>query len=89
MYVSCDELLVAEAMRVWHCAVLLCEAMRVRCSQCARGNPGPGHGHDELCAGGCLGMHVRYGEVVCAICDVAPQDVVLPVELEHEGGGSR
>ena len=34
-------------------------------------------------------MHVRRGEVVCAICDVAPQDVALPVQLEHESGGSR
>ncbi len=34
-------------------------------------------------------MHVRWGEVVFAICDVAPQDVVMLVELEHEGGGSR
>ncbi len=70
--------------------VLLCEAMRVCCDQCARGHPGPGHhGHGEMCEGGCLGMHVCCGEVVCVICDVAPQDVAMPVELEHESGGSR
>ena len=34
-------------------------------------------------------MYVRCGEVVCAICDVAPQDVAMLVELEHESGGSR
>ncbi len=34
-------------------------------------------------------MHVRWGEVVCAICDVAPQDVAMLAELEHESGGSR
>ncbi len=34
-------------------------------------------------------MHVRCGEVVCVICDVAPQDVAMPVQLEHESGGSR
>ncbi len=34
-------------------------------------------------------MHVRWGEVVCAICDIAPQDVAMLVELEHESGGSR
>ncbi len=33
-------------------------------------------------------MHVRWGEVVCAI-RVAPQDVAMPVQLEHESGGSR
>jgi hypothetical protein len=33
-------------------------------------------------------MHVRWGEVVFAICDVAPQDVVMLVELEHESCGS-
>ncbi len=90
MYVSCGELLFSEAMRVWRCAVLLSDAMRVRCAQCAHGPIGPGHhGRDELCAGGCLGMHVRWGEVVCAICDVAPQEVAMLAELEHESGGSR
>ncbi len=34
-------------------------------------------------------MHVRWGEVVCATYDVAPQDAAMPVELEHESGGSR
>ncbi len=34
-------------------------------------------------------MYVRCGEVVCAICDVAPQDVAMRVELEHQSGGSR
>ena len=34
-------------------------------------------------------MHVRWGEVVCVICDVASQDVATPVQLEHESGGSR
>ncbi len=34
-------------------------------------------------------MHVLWGEVVCAICNVAPQDVAMPVQLEHESGGSR
>ncbi len=33
-------------------------------------------------------MHVCCAEVVWAICDVAPQDVAIPVELEHESGGS-
>ena len=33
-------------------------------------------------------MHVRCGEVVCVIC-VAPQDVAMLAELEHESGGSR
>jgi hypothetical protein len=88
MYVSCGELLFAEAIRVWYCVVLLSEAMHVRCAQCARGNPGPGHGHDGLCEGGCLGVHVRWGEVVCAIC-VAPQDVAMLAKHEHESGGSR
>ncbi len=32
MYVGCGELLFAEAIHVWYCAVLLCEAMRVSCS---------------------------------------------------------
>jgi hypothetical protein len=34
-------------------------------------------------------MHVHWCEVVCSICDVAPQDVAMPVQLEHESGGSR
>ncbi len=34
-------------------------------------------------------MHVRWGEVVCAICDVAPHDVAILAVLEHESGGSR
>ncbi len=34
-------------------------------------------------------MHVRWGEVVCVICDIAPQEVAMPVQLEHESGGSR
>ncbi len=89
MYVGCGELLFSEAMHVWYCAVLLSEAMRVCCSQCAHDHPGSGHGHDELCAGGCLGIHVRWGEVVCAICDVAPQDVAILAVLGHESGGSR
>ncbi len=89
MYVSCGELLFAEAMRVWHCAVLLSEVIHVWCAQCARGHPGPGPpGHEESWEGGCLGMHVRWGEVVCAICDDAPQEVAMLAELEHESGGS-
>ncbi len=58
------------------------------CAQCAHDHIGPGHGHDESCEGGCLGMHVRWGEVVCATC-VVQQDVAMLVELEHERGGSR
>ncbi len=34
-------------------------------------------------------MQARWGEVVCAICDVAPQEVAILAELEHESGGSR
>ncbi len=34
-------------------------------------------------------MHVRWGEVVCATCDVAPRVVAMFIELEHESGGSR
>ncbi len=89
MYVSGGELLFAKAMRVLCCAVLLCEAMRVCCAQCVRGHRGSGHGHDGLREGGCMGMQVRCGEVVCAIGDIAPQDVAMPVQLEHESGGSR
>jgi hypothetical protein len=88
MYASCGELQFSEPMRVWHCAALLCEAMRVCCAQCARGHRGSGYGHNESCEGGCLEMHVRCGEVVCAI-SVAPQDVAMPVQLEHESGGTR
>jgi hypothetical protein len=88
MYVSCGELRLAEAMRVWHRVVLLSEAIHVWCAQCVHGHIGPGHGHDESCEGGCLGMNVRWGEVVCATCEVA-QDVVMIAELEHESGGSR
>ncbi len=61
----------------------------MRCAQCAHGHIGPGYGRDESRESGCLGMHVRWGEVVSAICDVAPQDVAMLVELEHESGGSR
>jgi hypothetical protein len=89
MYVSCGELRFGEAMRVRHCAVLLSAVIHVYFAQCARGHRGSGYGRDELCAGGCLGMQVSCSEVVCAICDVAPQDVAMPVQLEHESGGSR
>jgi hypothetical protein len=89
MYVGCGELLFAEAMRMWYCAVLLSEVMCVRCAQCAHGHIGPGLGHGESCEGGCLGMHVCCGEVVCAICDVAPHDVPMLFGLEHESDGSR
>ncbi len=34
-------------------------------------------------------MHVCCGEVVCAICDAAPQDVAMLTELKLESGGSR
>jgi hypothetical protein len=84
VYVSCGELLFSEAMGVWHCVVLLSAVIHVWCAQCAHGHRGSGHGHDESCKGGCLGMHVRWDEVVCAICDVA-----MLVELEHVSGGSR
>ncbi len=87
MYVSCGEPLFSEAMRVWYCAVLLSESMRVRCDQCARGHRGSGYGRDGSCEGRRPGMHVRWGEVVRAICD--PQDVAMPVQLEHVSGGSR
>ncbi len=34
-------------------------------------------------------MHVRWGEVVCATCDVDPQNVAILAVLEHESGGCR